>query len=57
MRETSRYLHDVYKTRFINVNSNENKFEKTIIRYLSAWKGQVISKLNKHKEKVKKQIG
>jgi SPP1 gp7 family putative phage head morphogenesis protein len=47
MRELASYIKDTTKVKFINVESETQKFELTIKRYLKGWQGQVNSNLNK----------
>jgi SPP1 gp7 family putative phage head morphogenesis protein len=56
MKETSRFIRDIHRTKFIDVAKEEKKYEVTINRYIKAWEGQVQSALKKAEAKVSKSL-
>ncbi len=42
MKETAKFLYDITKAKFVNVDREENAFESTINRFLLDWQKQVV---------------
>jgi len=51
MKETAHFLTDIYKTKFIDTDREEKRFELVLNKYLKAWEKQVQNNINKRYKK------